>query len=182
MFSYQKRLLFPVYVEHPDEKFAQVLLEHFRGEDSEYAAYNRYLYYRLHTTTPLVRDLLGMIAAEELSHWEIIGVAIRKLSAADLPAFESYNNFTTGNTADTGIIPLLMAGQAAEERAKKLLLKHLSLTNDTYLKKMMRFLLDREDIHQKLLEKTITLLAQNAGNEQLASLIHEYKMSLRVIK
>ncbi len=38
VFSYRPRLLFPVRVEQPDPRFAQIMLEHYGGMDSEYSA------------------------------------------------------------------------------------------------------------------------------------------------
>ncbi|NLI90707.1 MAG: Mn-containing catalase [Peptococcaceae bacterium] len=183
MFSYQKRLLFPVYVEHPDERFAAILLKHFEGKDSEFASFTRCMIYRLHITNPFIRDLLGMIAAEELNHMEIIGVAIKKLGIPEIPLDRfSKQTIPDMNPGSTEPVQILKRVQETEERTRKLYLRHLAMTNDTYLKKMIRFLINREEVHQRLFEKIIVLIEENAGNEQFASLIHEYKMSLRVVK
>lgn len=184
MFSYQKRLLFPVYVEHPDENFALVLLEHCDGKDGEFIAFSRYLRQKQQMTNPYVKDLLGMIAAEELGHMEMIGVAIKKLGSPELPACRTDQKLCPGghNGTETGILEILKTNEEAEERAKRNYQKALSLTKDDNLKRMIQFLINREDVHQRLLKKAGILIVQAASNEQFSTLIHEYKMSLRVMK
>lgn len=184
MFSYQKRLLFPVYVEHPDEKFASVLLEHCDGKDGEFIAFSRYLRQRLQMPNPYVKDLLGMIAAEELGHLEMIGVAVKKLGYRESPACRSEQKPEPAglNGTENGVLEMLKTNEEAEERAKKNYQKALGLTRDDNLKRMIQFLINREDVHQRLVKKAGILVAQAASNEQFSTLIHEYKMSLRVMK
>ncbi len=184
MFSYQKRLLFPVYVENPDQKFATVLFEHFGGRDGEFTAFTRQMCHRLHMTNPYVRDLLGMIAAEELGHMEMIGVAIKKLGVPDLPIYNSNERFWEVEYIDntTDVLEMLRMDEEAEDRTKKLYDKHLKMTGDPNLKRMIQFLINREEVHQRLFKKTGILITQGASNEQFSTLIHEYKMSLRVVK
>jgi len=184
MFSYRKRLLFPIHIEHPDEKFAAVLLADYDGPDSEFAAFVRYMYHSLYMINPYVRDLLGMMAAEELSHWEMIGVVIRKLGLADLPPYDSSGEFYDAHSLgkDKDILEMLKNDEEAEELAKKRYTKLLNLTNDVYIKRLLRFLIRREAVHQKLINKTINILTLDVGYEQYAAIIHEYKMSLRVVQ
>ncbi|AHF10521.1 MULTISPECIES: manganese catalase family protein [Dehalobacter] len=184
MFSYQKRLLYPVYVEQKNEKLAWTLLEHIGGKDGEFTAFTRHMYQRLHVINPYIRDLLGMIASEELAHMEIIAAVVRKLGLADLPLAnsgqESWNMEYVEKSTD--INEMLKIDEEAEIRAKRLYLRHLTLTEDTSLKKVLQFLVNREEVHQRLLRKSGVLVAQEANNEQFSTLIHEYKMSLRVMK
>lgn len=184
MFSYQKRLLFPVYVEHPDDKFASVLFDHYGGKDGEFTAFTRLLSHRLHMTNPYVRDLIGMIAAEELGHMEMIGVALKKLGMSELPICNAKEEPWTIQSIEVGedVLRMLKINEAAEDRMRKLYLKSLNLTKDVHLKKMIQFLITREEVHQSLFKKTSAVIAQGASNEQLSAIIHEYKMSLRIVK
>lgn len=184
MFSYQKRLLYPVHVEYKDAKFARALLEHFAGYDSELTAFMRLMHQRLHVTNPYIRDLLGMLGSEELAHMEIIGTAIRKLGIEELPFTDPAGDEWDISYVEKGInAPEMMKiNEEAEDRTKKLYMKHLAMTSDINLKKMLQFLIDREEVHRLLFKKTGIMLSQDAGNEQYATLIREFKMSLRVIK
>jgi len=183
MFSYRKRVIFPIHIDHPDEKFAAALIGNFQGPDSKLSAFTRLMYHRLHMDHPNGRDLLGMIAAEELGHWELIGNVALKLGLSDLPPgnFRGDNNVESDLKKDESIIHMLIRDEEAEARARKKLSKLLELTNDVYLQKMIRFLEGRDSVHQSLIRKTIVFVSQNAGNAQFSALIHEYRMSMRVI-
>jgi|GEM_PF-412502 len=188
MFSYHRRFLFPIHIEHPDEKLAAVLANDFNGQDSEFASFAAYLFQSLHLPNSYLRDFLGMLAAEELGHWELIGVVIRKLGLNKLPQIGLPVDITSGqdNSKNTekdifqDIIPLLRKDEDSELKSKQRYLKLINSTNDTSLKKIFQFLAQRENIHQKLLNKIITLVSNEAGNEQFGEVIHEYRMSLRV--
>lgn len=185
MFSYHKRLLYPVYAEHPDKEFADLLLEHYWGKDSEYMAFTHYMFQRIYAVNSFIRDLLGLIAAEELGHMELIGTAIKKLGGTQFSVIR-YSLKELGNIhlseeyAD--ILDMIKEDQEAEQRAITLYSKHLSLTDDVYIKRMLKFLINREETHLTILKRSAELIAQEAGNEHFSALIHDYKMSLRVVK
>jgi len=196
MFSYRKRLIFPVYIEHPDKKLAVYLLKDFQGPDSELASFIRYMNHRLKVVDPHIRNLLGMIAAEEMGHWELIGTAIQKLGLPDLPfpttavgdgtapageGTASVGDVPDGEAEETKILLMLKTDREAEEKAKKRYQKLTGLTNDANLQKMFRFLSGREAVHERLMMKTVDLLKSGAGKEHLVGVIREYRMSLRVI-
>ncbi|MFA6809330.1 MAG: manganese catalase family protein [Eubacteriales bacterium] len=184
MFSYQRRLFYPVHVEQADPKFGNILMEHYGGKDSEFSATTQYLNHCSNMPNPYVRDLLGLIAAEELGHMEMIAVAINKLGGPP-PSFVnskgvawSVNYVNQSNN----VIDMLRADEDAEIRAKILYSYHMTLTNDPCMKKMIQFLSGREDVHQRLFAKAGVLIAQGGSNEQFSALIHEYKMSLRIME
>lgn len=186
MFSYQKRLLFPLHVAAEDKKMAKALFDHYGGKDGEFTDFTRYFNQRLHVRNIHIRDLFGILAAEELSHFELMANVLRKLGVTELqgpqagPADWTVPRCRDGDDAE--LIQMLKINEEAEERAKEQYRKHLSMANDTYLKRIIQFLFEREEIHRRLMKKAGTLLAQGAGNDLLSGLIHEYKMSLRVVK
>jgi len=184
MFSYQKRLLYPVYVEHPDRKFADILSEHLRGEENEFTTFFRLIYHRLQIANPYVRDLIGMMAAEELGHIEIISVAVKKLGIEELPQGNVKEGpwVTEHKGGNIELLEMLKIDELKEEKTKRLYLQQLTMTNDPYLKRMIRFLIGREGIHTNMFRKMGSLITEDANNEKFSSLIHEYKMSLRIIK
>ena len=183
MFSYRKRLLYPVVVERRDPIFGQVLLEHYGGKDSEFSAASQYLNHRSNIHNRYVKELLGLIAAEEMSHMEMIAVAISKLGCS-LNYVNSQGIPWNIGYVDQSLDPIVMmqADADAEIRARILYNQHFRMTNDPGLKKMIKFLAGREDVHQMLFQKTQKLMMQNAQPEQFAQLIYEYKMSLQVLE
>ncbi len=183
MFSFRKRLLYPVHVEKRDPLFAQVMMEHYGGRDSEFSAAAQYLNHRLNMPNKYVRELLGMIAAEELSHMEMIGLAVSKLgcsvnyvNAQGAPWSKDY--------LDQCIDPIMMLGAdiETEARSRELYQEHIKIADDPGIKRMLNFLAGREEVHQRLFEKAQKMIIKNAPQDPFAHLIYEYKMSLQVLE
>ena len=72
MWSYEKRLQFPVKITKPNAKLAQVIISQFGGPDGELAASQRYLSQRY--TMPY-REVTGVLTD--------IGVSVPKLRITD---------------------------------------------------------------------------------------------------
>jgi len=181
MFGYSKSLFYPVHVQLHDPVFGQVLLEHYGGKDSEYSAASQYLNHRSNMRNRHLRDLLGLIAAEEMGHMEMIAVAINKLGGPPLCYVNSQGIPWNMSYVDQSLDPMAMlqADVEAEVRAQILYHQHFTMTNDPGLKKMISFLGSREDVHKHLFQKAQALIHQSAPPEQFQELIIEYKLSLQ---
>ncbi len=72
MWSYEKRLQFPVQIKEPNAKLAQVIISQFGGPDGELAASMRYLSQRFSMPYKEVAGLLTDIGREasEMFHSE----------------------------------------------------------------------------------------------------------------
>ena len=72
MWSYEKRLQFPVQIKEPNAKLAQVIISQFGGPDGELAARMRYLSQRFSMPYKEVAGLLTDIGREasEMFHSE----------------------------------------------------------------------------------------------------------------
>ncbi len=80
MWSYEKRLQFPVNIKEPNAKLAQAIISQFGGPDGELAASMRYLSQRYATPYREVAGLLTDIGTEELAHLEMIGAIVHQLT------------------------------------------------------------------------------------------------------
>lgn len=80
MWSYEKRLQFPVNIKEPNAKLAQVIISQFGGPDGELAASMRYLSQRYSMPYKEVAGLLTDIGTEELAHLEMIGAIVHQLT------------------------------------------------------------------------------------------------------
>lgn len=80
MWSYEKRLQYPVNISKPDPKTAMVILTQFGGSDGELAASQRYLSQRYTMPCRKVAGLLTDIGTEELAHMEIICAIVHQLT------------------------------------------------------------------------------------------------------
>ena len=68
MWSYEKKLQYPVNIKEPNPKLAQVIISQFGGPDGELAASMRYLSQRYSMPYRQVMGTLTDIGTEELVH------------------------------------------------------------------------------------------------------------------
>jgi len=184
MFSYSKPLFYPIQVELRDPAFGQTLLEHYGGKDSEYSAATQYLNHRSNMHNRYLRDLLGLIAAEEMGHMEMIAIAITKLGGPPLGYVNSLGIPWDMSYIDQSLDPIAMlqADAEAEIRARILYSRHFALTDDPCLKKMISFLGSREDVHKHLFQRAQLLIQNSAPPDQFNELIISYKLSLQTFE
>lgn len=179
MFTFCNRLLYPVQVHCPDPQFGLVMFEHYGGKDSEFSAATQYQNHRANMPNPYVSELLGMIAAEEQSHMEMIAVAIKKLGGPPLSYVNSQGMPWNISYVDQSLDPIAMlqADAEAEIRARVLYNQHLTMTQDPGMKQMISFLGSREDVHQHLFQRAQILIRQGAGPDHFKQLICDYQAS-----
>ena len=80
MWSYEKRLEFPVNIKEPNAKLAQVIISQFGGPDGELSASMRYLSQRYSMPYREVAGLLTDIGTEELAHMEMVSAIVHQLT------------------------------------------------------------------------------------------------------
>lgn len=80
MWSYEKRLQFPVNIKEPNARLAQVIISQFGGPDGELSASMRYLSQRYSMPYREVAGLLTDIGTEELAHMEMICAIVHQLT------------------------------------------------------------------------------------------------------
>ncbi len=67
MFSYQKKLQFPINIKNPDPKAAAIIISQYGGPDGELGASLRYLSQRYSMPYPELKGLLTDIGTEEFA-------------------------------------------------------------------------------------------------------------------
>ena len=184
MFNFRKQLFYPIHVERQDLKFAKVLMEHYAGRNSELSSSIQYINHRSNMSNRYVRELLGLFAAEELGHMEMIAIAIKKLGGPPLTCVNSQGAPWVINYIDQSVdsTSILQVDVQAETRACHLYQQHLELTNDPNMKRMINFLISREEVHKRLLQKAQTLIRDSGLPEDFNELIYDYKMSLQILE
>ena len=80
MFSYEKKLQYPVNIKNPNPKLAQIIITQYGGPDGELGASLRYLSQRFAMPYPELKGLLTDIGTEELGHLEMIGAIVYQLT------------------------------------------------------------------------------------------------------
>ena len=169
MWSYEKRLQYPVKISTPNPKIAQVIISQFGGPDGELAASQRYLSQRYTMPYRDVAGLLTDIGTEELAHMEMICAIVHQLTRNLTPeqimesGFEKYYVDHTlglwpqaaGGTPFTATVfqskgdPItdLHEDMAAEQKARTTYDNILRLIKDPEVCDPIRFLREREIVH-----------------------------------
>ncbi len=80
MWSYEKRLQFPVRITHPNAAAAKVIITQYGGPDGELGASMRYLSQRYTMPWRGVAGLLTDIGTEELAHLEMVSAIVYQLT------------------------------------------------------------------------------------------------------
>ena len=80
MFSYEKKLQYPVKIERPNPRLARIILTQYGGPDGELGASLRYLSQRYSMPFDELKGLLTDIGTEELGHLEMIGAIVHQLT------------------------------------------------------------------------------------------------------
>lgn len=169
MFSYEKKLQYPVRIKNPNPRLASVVITQYGGADGELGASLRYLSQRYAMPYPEIQALLTDIGVEELGHLEMIGALVhqltRNLNDSDVRVAEFAPYFvdhTTGvyPTSASGfpnsaaslavkgdVICDLTEDMAAEQKARVTYDNILRLSDDPDVSDVIRFLREREIVH-----------------------------------
>ncbi|MBE6791548.1 MAG: manganese catalase family protein [Ruminococcaceae bacterium] len=111
MWTYEKKLQYPVKITRTNPKLAQLIISQYGGPDGELGASLRYLSQRYSMPYPELKGLLTDIATEELAHFEMIGAIVyqltRNLSRQEIEA-SGFDKYFVDHTA--GIYPVAASG------------------------------------------------------------------------
>ena len=95
MFLYNKKLQYPVKIDKPNPRLAQVIISQYGGPDGELGASLRYLSQRYSMPFDEQKGLLTDIATEELGHLEMVAALVHQLT----------RNLTTTQIEKAGMAP-----------------------------------------------------------------------------
>ena len=133
MWSYVKRLEYPVNIKNPNPAAAKVILDALGGPDGELGAANRYLSQRFTMPYNEVVGILTDIGTEELGHVEMVSSIIYQL---------------TRNLSVKGdVLADLNEDLAAEQKARVCYDNLLRQMDDPDVCDTLRFLRERELVH-----------------------------------
>ena len=171
MFSYEKKLQYPVKIKTPNPKLASFIISQYGGPDGELGASLRYLSQRYAMPYAELKGLLTDIGTEELGHLEMIGAIVHQLTRnisdtdARIAEFAPYFvDHTTGvyPTAASGfpwsaasmavkgdVIADLTEDMAAEQKARVTYDNILRLCDDPDVTDVIRFLRERGFVYMQ---------------------------------
>lgn len=182
MWSYEKRLQYPVRITNPNPKIAQVILSQYGGPDGELGASLRYLSQRYTMPNRKVAGLLTDIGTEELAHLEMVSAIVhqltRNLTAEEILA-QGFQNYYVDHTA--GVYPASAAGVpftaayiqskgdpitdlfedlGAEQKARTTYDNILRLVDDPDVRDPIAFLREREIVHYQRFGEGLRMITE----------------------
>ncbi|CEQ21514.1 manganese catalase [[Clostridium] sordellii] len=186
MFKHDKKLLREVKVERPNPQYAVLMQEQLGGGNGELKAAMQYLSQSFRIKDKEIKDLFLDIAAEELSHMEMVAQTINLLNGHDV----DYNAVDSGEiethvlaglspvlinssgapwTADyvtvTGdLVADLLSNIASEQRAKVVYEYLYRQIEDKYVRETIDFLLNREEAHNALFRDALNKIKDTGSN------------------
>lgn len=169
MFSYNKKLQYPVKIARTNPQLAKYIITQYGGPDGELGASLRYLSQRFSMPYAEVKGTLTDIGTEELGHLEMIGAIVhqltRNLSEEEIkksgfgdyfvdhtvgvyPSSASGTPFSAGTIAVSGdTIADLVEDLAAEQKARTTYDNILRMADDPDVRDVIKFLRAREVVH-----------------------------------
>ena len=169
MWTYEKKLQYPVKILTPNPAMAKVIISQFGGPDGELAASMRYLSQRFSMPWDAVVATLTDIGTEELAHMEMVCAIVHKLTRNLTPEQIQAQGFADYYVDHTvGLWPQAAAGipfsatvfqskgdpvtdlhedLAAEQKARTTYDNIIRLVDDPDVLDPIRFLRQREVVH-----------------------------------
>ncbi|MGM9603595.1 MAG: manganese catalase family protein [Faecousia sp.] len=189
MFSYEKKLQYPVRIKNPNPNLAKIILTQYGGPDGELGASLRYLSQRYSMPFDELKGLLTDIGTEELGHLEMIGAIVHQLTRnlkenqMKDPAFAPYFVDHT-----VGVYPASAAGtpwsaatmqvkgdpitdlvedMAAEQKARTTYDNILRISDDPDVNDVIKFLREREVVHFQRFGEAVQLLRDKLNQKNV---------------
>ena len=80
MWTYDKKLQYPVKIKNPNPKLANIIISQLGGPDGELGASMRYLHQRYSCPYEKITGILTDVGTEELAHLEMVAAIIHQLT------------------------------------------------------------------------------------------------------
>ena len=189
MWSYERRLQYPVNIKDTDAKAAQIIISQYGGPDGELSASMRYLSQRFTIPYNEVAGLLTDIGTEELGHLEMIGAIVHQLTrilkdtqmkdSAFAPYFVDhtagvYPTAASGSPWNAASMAVkgdpmadLVEDMAAEQKARVTYDNILRLSDDPDVNDVIKFLREREVVHFQRFGEAVQLLREKLDQKNV---------------
>ena len=191
MFQYENKLLHPVEVERPNPQYAALLQEQLGGGNGEMKAAMQYMSQSFRIKDREIKAMFLSIAAEELSHMEMVGTAISLLNGQDVDADKvdageiqshvilglnpglinaSGYSWTADYVTVTGdLCADLLSNIASEQRAKVVYEYLYRQINDKKVRGVIDWLLNREEAHNAMFREAVDRVQDTGSNRDFGT-------------
>ena len=186
LFKHEKLLFHPVEVERPNPQYAALLQEQLGGGNGELKAAMQYMSQSFRIKDPKIKDLFMDIAAEELSHMEMVAQTINLLNGHNVEADKvqageiethvllglnpglinaSGYSWTADYVTVTGdLCADLLSNIASEQRAKVVYEYLYRQIEDKKVRETIDFLLNREEAHNQMFRDAFNEVQDSGSN------------------
>ena len=187
MWTYDKKLQYPVKIARPNPALAKVIITQFGGPDGELAASMRYLSQRYSMPYKEVVGVLNDIGTEELAHMEMVSAIVHQLTRNLTPEQIKASGFDTYFVDHTvGLWPQAASGMpftsvcfqskgdaitdltenmAAEQKARTTYDNIIRLADDPDVLDPIRFLRQREINHFQRFGEALRITQDNLSSK-----------------
>jgi len=187
LFKHEKQLLREVKIEKPNPQYAALLHEQLGGGNGELKAAMQYMSQSFRIKDKEIKDLFMDIAAEELSHMEMVAQTINLLNGHDVDYKKTHSgeiethvilglnpglinasghSWTADYVTVTGdLCADLLSNIASEQRAKVVYEYLYRQINDKYVRETIDFLLNREEAHNAMFREAFNKVQDSGSNK-----------------
>ena len=183
MWTYDKKLQYPVKIKNPNANYAKIIISQLGGPDGELAASMRYLHQRYSMPYDKVRGILTDVGTEELAHLEMIGAILYQLTQGLSPEEikkAGMDIYFVDHT--TGLYPIAASGVpfdmkyvgvkgdviadlnedlAAEQKARVTYDNILRMVDDPDVRDPIKYLRQRELVHYQRFGDALRIAQDN---------------------
>jgi len=187
MWTYDKKLQYPVKIKNPNPKLAQIIISQLGGPDGELAAAMRYLNQRYSMPYGQVTGILTDVGTEELAHLEMVAAILYQLTrnlSEEQIADSSFATYFVDHT--TGIYPVSASGiptdmkyigvkgdviadlnedLAAEQKARVTYDNILRLCDDPDVRDPIKYLREREIVHYQRFGEALRITQEHLDSK-----------------
>ncbi|CUH93730.1 manganese catalase family protein [Herbinix luporum] len=200
MWSYERRLQYPVNIKQRNPRLAQVIISQFGGPDGELAASMRYLSQRYSTKNRKVAGVLTDIGTEELAHMEMVSAIVHQLTKDLTPQEIMEGNFERYYVDHTlalwpqsaGGIPFnacffqskgdpitdMVENMAAEQKARTTYDNILRLVHDHDVCDPIKFLRQREINHFQRFGEALRIITEELDSKNFYAINPDFTADL----
>ena len=187
MWSYDKKLQYPVRIKTPNANYAKIIISQLGGPDGEIGAAMRYLHQRYSMPYDKVRGILTDVGTEELAHLEMIGAILYQLTKGLSPEEikkAGMDAYFVDHT--TGVYPIAASGVpfdmkyvgvkgdaiadlnedlAAEQKARVTYDNILRMVDDPDVRDVIKYLRQRELVHYQRFGEALRITQDNLDSK-----------------
>lgn len=196
MWTYEKRLQYPINIKNPNPELAKLIIAQYGGPHGELGASLRYLSQRYTMPYPELKAILTDIGTEELAHLEMVSAIVyqltRNLTEEDIKksGFAPYFiDHTTGiypidaNGVPFSATTFSVAGDAitdihedmaAEQKARTTYDNILRFCDDPDVRDPIKFLRQREVVHYQRFGEGLRIITDNLDSKNFYAFNPEF--------